>query len=279
MRPIFKKYTVYSQINGPITVEWRWGQRTLWAGGFEQSGPYATALWRHVLKQLPTTQLPKNVLMLGLGGGSALPVLERAYPGVRVTVIEWDSVMVALARELPIYSTEPTVLVGDICELMPRLNEKFDLVLIDVFLGDDPEPRLLQDNYVRELARLLTPNGFVAMNLSRTLSFTDAFQKHLSLVRVWKYKYNHLALFSPKKWVPGVGLEPTRTFVLGILSPLCLPFHHPGDGYSIYFILRPRWESVTSPGMAWLATPPRSRSCGMLRPSFPNAKHAGVLPP
>jgi hypothetical protein len=28
--------------------------------------------------------------------------------------------------------------------------------------------------------------------------------------------------------VPGAGVEPARPFGLGILSPLCLPFHHPG---------------------------------------------------
>lgn len=28
--------------------------------------------------------------------------------------------------------------------------------------------------------------------------------------------------------VPGVGLEPTRTYVRDILSVVCMPFHHPG---------------------------------------------------
>lgn len=28
--------------------------------------------------------------------------------------------------------------------------------------------------------------------------------------------------------VPGAGVEPARPFGQGILSPVCLPFHHPG---------------------------------------------------
>ena len=28
--------------------------------------------------------------------------------------------------------------------------------------------------------------------------------------------------------VPEAGLEPARVYTRGILSPLCLPFHHPG---------------------------------------------------
>jgi hypothetical protein len=31
-----------------------------------------------------------------------------------------------------------------------------------------------------------------------------------------------------RKLVPRVGLEPTQTYVRGILSPLRLPFRHPG---------------------------------------------------
>ncbi len=30
--------------------------------------------------------------------------------------------------------------------------------------------------------------------------------------------------------VPGAGLEPARPYGQGILSPQCLPFHHPGIG-------------------------------------------------
>ena len=36
---------------------------------------------------------------------------------------------------------------------------------------------------------------------------------------------SYLVLF---RMVPRVGVEPTRHCCLGILSPLCLPFHHPG---------------------------------------------------
>lgn len=38
--------------------------------------------------------------------------------------------------------------------------------------------------------------------------------------------------------VPRAGLEPARPFGLGILSPLCLPFHHRGN-YVFAGVLRP----------------------------------------
>ena len=34
--------------------------------------------------------------------------------------------------------------------------------------------------------------------------------------------------FTEQNMVPRAGLEPARPFGLGILSPLCLPFHHRG---------------------------------------------------
>jgi hypothetical protein len=46
-----------------------------------------------------------------------------------------------------------------------------------------------------------------------------------------------LCLFSPSVdlFVLGVGLEPTRHYCLRILSPLCLPFHHPSNNLIIHF--------------------------------------------
>lgn len=34
--------------------------------------------------------------------------------------------------------------------------------------------------------------------------------------------------------MPRAGLEPARGFPLRILSPLCLPFHHPGKDAKVY---------------------------------------------
>lgn len=38
------------------------------------------------------------------------------------------------------------------------------------------------------------------------------------------------ARFIERSMVPGAGLEPARPYGQGILSPQCLPFHHPGKG-------------------------------------------------
>ncbi len=95
----------------------------------------------------------------------------------------------------------------------------------------------------------------------------------------------HFAFFRTKKFqtcclvffVPGVGLEPTRTFVLGILSPLCLPFHHPGV-----------WINVTLEATAGIGyksflrqkcSHPRLMPAlgGTFRLSIHDVKNAGVL--
>ena len=39
--------------------------------------------------------------------------------------------------------------------------------------------------------------------------------------------------------VPRAGLEPARPFGLGILSPLCLPFHHRGIAFLLGFLGTP----------------------------------------
>ncbi len=61
-------------------------------------------------------------------------------------------------------------------------------------------------------------------------------QIHIRILYIRRFQFVVTITF-----VPGVGLEPTRHHCLRILSPLCLPFHHPGN---IFFeVRRPGRES------------------------------------
>ncbi len=59
-----------------------------------QSGNYIINMWKNSLSFLPDTYAPKNILMLGLGGGNVISPLKEKYPLASIAVIEWDEVMV-----------------------------------------------------------------------------------------------------------------------------------------------------------------------------------------
>ena len=133
MKKLFQKYTLQSEKNGPITVVRFLKWSTVYAGGFDQSSAYLVKLWGRGIAEVPKNTPVQTVCMLGLGGGCALRVIEKRFPEARVTVIEWDPVMVRIAKDLHQFRKEPEILIGDVCDVLPNLHRQFDLVLGDAF--------------------------------------------------------------------------------------------------------------------------------------------------
>lgn len=185
-----------SEKNGTITVVRFLNSARVFAGGAEQSGPYVKGLWQDALRYLPDTIVVRNVLMIGLAGGSALAQVERRFPQASITVIEWDPVMVEIAQELHGSANFPHVIIGDSYDVLPTLQGNYDLIIEDAFFGDLPEQRIGEEVPGRALVRLLTHQGYVLANISRTLSLIPKLQTFLTLEDSWKFKYNTVVLFS-----------------------------------------------------------------------------------
>ena len=107
--------------------------------------------------------------------------------------------MVNLAHELKLFpeSIKPDLLVGDAVELLPRLTRKFDLVLIDLFKGDTPEPRLSTPAMIISIAQVLNPSGHIILNAFKSVSLIEAFARHVEHLNTWRFRYNRLALYTP----------------------------------------------------------------------------------
>lgn len=195
MNWLYSRKTIQSEKNGRIDVARIFGRTTVYAGGFEQSGPYVEGLWKRALQEIPQQVEVKNVLMLGLGGGSALRLLNKAYPHARIVVVEWDPVMLHIAKELHMYSREPSIIEGDILTIIPVLVESFDLVLGDVFFGDKPDAGLMDKQVGAGLNRILTEQGICMVNISRNPMIIDALRGRLAFVKTIPYRVNTVALF------------------------------------------------------------------------------------
>ncbi len=192
------KYVVQSEKNGPITVQQFLNRVTVYAGGFEQTGPYVTGLWRTALRKVAGAPV-KRVLLLGLGGGRHVREVEKAFPNAAITAIEWDPAMVAIAKKVAGWHTEPTIVVGDVYDVVPTLpSHAYDLICIDAFFGDTPEPRIAEGNTLQALQKILAPNGTILINISRHLEFISAFEQVFSVEEVWKFKQNTCVRASAK---------------------------------------------------------------------------------
>jgi spermidine synthase len=132
-------------------------------------------VWQRVLERvLVPGQPPANVLLLGLGGGSA-PTILRKERGLRmpITAVEWDPAMVALARQhfgLDALG-DITVVEGDATIQVHALTGRFDLVLVDLFDDLDLARGVETMGFLHGLRDRCADGGVVCFN---TVAYDEA---------------------------------------------------------------------------------------------------------
>jgi len=112
---------------------------------------------------------PLRVLHLG-GGALTLPrYLAATRPGSAQRVVEIDGPLVELVRRsLPWdRSARLRVRVADAREALPGMRAGgYDLVVLDVFAGARTPAHLTSVEFVREVARVLAPDGWLVANVA-----------------------------------------------------------------------------------------------------------------
>jgi precorrin-6B methylase 2 len=195
---LLSQRNLLSDHNGEIVL-----RRTLrhglgvYVNGFQQSGPHLSEVWRKSFLAVPDSHSIKQILVLGLGGGSCLRTLRKRFPHAHVTAIEWDPAMVELAKSHRFFSNKcaPEIIVGDACEIVPKLNRKFDLIVVDLFTGGETEPRLASEEMIGSLSQTLEPDGYLFLNVFRTVSLVPAFERHFTRYWTFRFKDDLVVLF------------------------------------------------------------------------------------
>ena len=143
-----------------------WTQDSL-KGHFEYTEYFHMAwLWNQQLT---------NVLMVGLGAGTAQRAFVHYYPGVKVETVEIDPVMVRVARDFFSFheSERQKVHVADGRVFLRRSTGRHDLIVLDAYLSGRYGSSIPQHLATREFFALvrdhLTTNGVVAYNVIGTV--------------------------------------------------------------------------------------------------------------
>jgi SAM-dependent methyltransferase len=133
-------------------------------GDVERGGlPAGTLLARGDAAELLPYLHPRatRALQVGLGAGGTARLLARH--GLAVTTIEANPDIAALASTH--LRASGRVLVGDGRAVWRRLDERFDVVVLDAFQGEGLASHLLTREAFTELRGLLAPGGIVAVHL------------------------------------------------------------------------------------------------------------------
>ncbi|MBI2326356.1 methyltransferase domain-containing protein [Candidatus Collierbacteria bacterium] len=149
--------TLHSDFNGEIQLIKFANTLRLEVGGLTQSGDIMVWIWSVAIKNLlPNNFSPENILILGLGGGSALFWLRRRFPKSHLTAVEIDPVMIEIAqkyfhigkiKDLTIVNQDAVEFIKKIKQTLPAGRQEFSLILMDCYQG------------------FLTPTGFDEVNV------------------------------------------------------------------------------------------------------------------
>lgn len=111
---------------------------------------------------------PREVLMLGLGGGSLAKFVYHRLPSARVTAVEVSPQVVAVARQyflLPSDDARLAVVTGDAAEYVGRPRVRAEVVVVDGYDAESQVAALATLPFYRDCARALGDDGVLVVNL------------------------------------------------------------------------------------------------------------------
>ncbi|TMO09920.1 spermidine synthase [Pseudoalteromonas sp. S327] len=118
---------------------------------------------------LLVTDNPKNVLIIGLGGGTLSNVIHALYPAAKIHNVEIDLAVLKVARNYFnfIENDAVTSSVQDGRIFIKRAaikKQKYDWIILDAFNGDYIPEHLLTKEFFEEVKSVLAEGGVIAAN-------------------------------------------------------------------------------------------------------------------
>jgi spermidine synthase len=111
---------------------------------------------------------PREVLMIGLGGGSLAKFVYHQLPAARVSAVEVNPQVVEIARRyfmLPENDGRLNVMVGDGVEYVARKGLAADVLVVDGYDAESQVEALATLPFYRDCARILGDDGILVVNL------------------------------------------------------------------------------------------------------------------
>ena len=162
---------------------------------------------KEIVKVFEHIQNPKNVLVLGLGGGILPSFIYENYSDVIIDVVDNIQELKDIAYkyfELPV-SDRLNVIIQDAKDYVLSTNKKYDIIIEDLY-KDDSKPSFIKDDgnkFDNDLKNILNDNGVIAFNyMVHQRNYTKYMERlnssYVDVIEQFKPKlgrfgYNHIA--------------------------------------------------------------------------------------
>jgi spermidine synthase len=238
-RLVYRKDTEYHRlfvIDEGRTRHLRFGSS--FQSAMELGDPFATAFEYTDYFDLGLAYNPgaRNVLFIGLGGGSAPKRMWRDFPRIDMQVVEIDPEVVSVARRFFAFPDDSRlrVKVQDGRRYLARERTRWDVIAIDAFYSDAIPFHLTTREFLELVRNRLAPGGVVVTNAIGALRGPDS-----KLIRALYRTYRSVfptVLVHPVHDSPS--WEPT-----GYVNQLIVAMEGPAPAKSL---LLERWQDIRS---------------------------------
>jgi hypothetical protein len=151
---------VDSKFSGKIRVISGFGYKYIATGILTQSGGLVRDVWEPVIKTLNSQFSTLNsCLILGLAGGTIASMVAKSWHGIKITGVEIDPVMIRLGKKYLDLDKIPNlkIIVADAQQYVLDLDLRLDLILVDMYIGDQLPAFIYSPKFLKRL-RLLSPH-------------------------------------------------------------------------------------------------------------------------
>ena len=125
---------------------------------------------------------PREVLMIGLGGGSMARYIHQRMPATRTTVVEINAKVVAAARSMfhfPADDARLRVEIADGADYVRACPESADVLLVDGFDDGRQPAALCTQAFYDAACAALRPGGVMAVNFMAEERKLDTFMQRI----------------------------------------------------------------------------------------------------
>lgn len=197
-----------SKINGEIKIVESFGRKAIYVNGAPQSGAEIRLMWEEISERIKKQELRiTNCLVLGIGGGDVIKTIKKRFPQASITGIDSDPVMVDIAIKyfgLDNMSKLEIVITDAFNFIKKEKRSKFDLIIVDLFVGKLNPTKSRCRFFLRGLDRIRKNDGLILYNSHYREDNPDEFEIfkvicHKVFTRVsdiFSYRYNHVLLMS-----------------------------------------------------------------------------------
>ncbi len=158
-----------SAVSKDLEVTWNNGQLVLDSTHTNYSYGSLQRILRKGLKTIGFYKIKamQSVLVLGVAGGSVIKTLvdEVKFAG-KITGVEIDPVVIHLANTYFSLDRIPNlqIVIGDAFEFVLKTQEKYDLIIIDIFQDTTMPNFLFEKFFMDRIGHLLRPKGHILFN-------------------------------------------------------------------------------------------------------------------